>query len=94
MSNSKNGKCCLYTQGIIRLVVNVKTLPFLIRYIYVTNSVDIKLSVHDAPPEQSALDTLKIERLDRQATHKFLQSYTTNRTAMVTRARGIITEIR
>jgi hypothetical protein len=61
---------------------------------FVTNSVDIKLSVHDAPPEQSALDTLKIERLDRQATHKFLQSYTTNRTAMVTRARGIITEIR
>ena len=59
-----------------------------------TNSVDIKLSVHDAPPEQSALDTLKIERLDRQATQKFLQSYTTNRTAMVTRARGIITEIR
>jgi hypothetical protein len=44
----------------------------------VTNSVDIKLSVHDAPPEQSALDTLKIERLDRQATQKFLQSYTTN----------------
>jgi hypothetical protein len=29
---------------------------------FVTNSVDIKLSVHDAPPEQSALDTLKIER--------------------------------
>ena len=37
MSSSKNGKCCLYTQGIIRLVVNVKTLPFLIRYIYYWN---------------------------------------------------------
>ncbi len=36
-SNSKNGKCCLYTQGIIRLVVNVKTLPLLIRYIYYWN---------------------------------------------------------
>ena len=37
MSNSKNGKCCLYTQGIIRLVVNVKTPPLLIRYIYYWN---------------------------------------------------------
>jgi hypothetical protein len=60
----------------------------------VTNSVDIKLSAHDAPPEQSALGTLKIERLDRQATQKFLESNTTKRTAMVTRARGIITQIK
>jgi hypothetical protein len=44
--------------------------------------------------EQSALGTLKIERLDRQATEKFLESNATNRTAMVTRARGIITQIR
>jgi hypothetical protein len=45
----------------------------------VTNSVDIKLSAHDAPPEQSALGTLKIERLDRQATQKFLESNTTKK---------------
>ncbi len=66
---------------------------FLFKYV-VANSVDIKLSAHDAPAEQSALGTLKIERLDRQATQKFLQSNTTKRTAMVTRARGIITQIR
>jgi len=55
---------------------------------FVTNNVDIKLGAHDAPPEQSALGTLKIERLDRQATQKCLGAIQPTRTAMVTRARG------
>jgi hypothetical protein len=76
---------CIYVGG---------SNPLFLALACISRSVDIKLSAHDAPPEQSALGTLKIERLDRQATQKFLESNTTKRTAMVTRARGIITQIK
>jgi hypothetical protein len=63
---------CIYVGG-------SNPLSSFVQKYFVTNSVDIKLSAHDAPPEQSALGTLKIERLDRQATQKFLESNTTKR---------------